>query len=119
KSQLLKVDHDCPIDELALSLTHAGYENVPLVEDSGTFAVRGGIVDVFSPLYANPARLEFFGDTIESIRFFDPDTQRTTGDATELSISPARDVLFDDETRSRAIATIRAAADEVSRPTMK
>lgn len=119
KSSLLQVDRDAPIDDLARTLTQAGYENVPLVEDPGTFAVRGGILDVFSPLYPHPARLEFFGDTIESIRFFDPDTQRTTGKVTELSICPAREVLFDDETRPRVVATIREAADEVSRPTAK
>ena len=102
-------DQDAPIDELKKNLILAGYENTPLVEDPGSFAVRGGIVDVFSPLYSRPARIEFFGDAIESIRFFDPDTQRTLSETKELSICPAREVLFDDETKVAVIAAIPAS----------
>lgn len=119
KALLLAVDQDQPVDELKHALAAAGYENVPLVEDPGTFAVRGGIVDVFSPLYDKPARLEFFGDTIESIHFFDHETQRRTAETKELAICPAREVLFDEENKRAAIDAIRAAADEVSRPSSK
>src|SRR5207248_11101668 len=59
-------------DELARKLTAAGYARVPLVDDPGTFAIRGGVFDVWSPLDAQPARLEFFGDLVEKIRSFDP-----------------------------------------------
>ena len=56
-------------------LVSAGYHRVPQAEDPGTFAVRGGIVDVWSPLYPDPIRLELFGDECERIRTFDPATQ--------------------------------------------
>ncbi len=54
-----------------------GFQNVPLVEERGDFSVRGGIVDMFSPGYGRPLRLEFDGDRLESIREFNPSTQRT------------------------------------------
>jgi transcription-repair coupling factor (superfamily II helicase) len=119
KALILAKDQDTVLDELKKALVLAGYENVPLVEDPGSFAVRGGIVDLFSPLYARPARIEFFGDTVESIRFFDPETQRTVGETTELSICPAREILFDEQTKAAAMTAIRAAADEVSKPSAK
>src|SRR3954465_10017847 len=104
-------------DELARKLTAAGYARVPVVEDPGTFAVRGGVFDVWSPLDPQPARLEFFGDLIEKIRAFDPQTQRTIHELKELSLCPAREIVLDDEGRKAAIATVRAAADAVNVPT--
>ena len=56
-----------------------GFDRVPTVREVGEFAVRGGIVDVFAPGSHEPVRLDFFGDTLESIRAFDAATQRTTG----------------------------------------
>src|SRR5436305_11342434 len=103
-------------DELARKLTAAGYARVPLVEDPGTFAIRGGVFDVWSPLDAQPARLEFFGDLVEKIRSFDPQTQRTSGDLKEISLCPAREIVLDEEGRRAAVATVRAAADAVETP---
>jgi len=103
-------------DELARKLTAAGYARVPLVEDPGTYAVRGGVFDVWSPLDAQPARLEFFGDLVEKIRAFDPQTQRTVRELKEVSLCPAREIVLDEEGRRAAIATVRAAADAVETP---
>jgi transcription-repair coupling factor (superfamily II helicase) len=103
-------------DELARKLTAAGYARVPLVEDPGTFAIRGGVFDVWSPLDPQPARMEFFGDFVEKIRAFDPQTQRTVRELTEVSLCPAREIVLDDEGRRAAIATVRAAADAVETP---
>ena len=104
-------------DELAQRLVRLGYTRVPLVEDPGSFAVRGGIVDLFSPIYGQPARLEFFGDEIESLRFFDPETQRTTADLSELYVCPAREILLDEPSKARGIAAAREAGDRVNKPT--
>ncbi len=106
-------------DELARRLAGLGYSAVPLVEDPGTFAVRGGIVDLFSPLYEKPARLELFGDEVESLRLFDPETQRTVGELSELLVCPAREILFDEESIGKAVAAARAAGDRVNRPSRK
>ena len=64
-----------------------GYERLDLVESPGDFALRGGILDVFPPGGIDPVRIEFFGDTIESIRQFDPSTQRSAHDLTRMRIA--------------------------------
>jgi len=66
----------------------AGYERVDTVVEVGQWSVRGGIVDVFVPSHARPVRLEFFGDDVESIRLFDPTTQRSTEALDELLVLP-------------------------------
>src|SRR2546428_8386371 len=70
------------------ALEKAGYERVDTVVEVGQWSARGGIVDVFSPMHQSPARLEFDGDDIESIRLFDPTTQRSTGSLDELLVLP-------------------------------
>lgn len=62
---------------LLQSLLEGGYQSQPAVYDPGVFSVRGGTIDLFSPLYENPIRMEFFGDFIEEMRFFDPESQRS------------------------------------------
>ncbi len=113
-------------EALARRLVELGYARVPLVEDPGTFAVRGGILDLWSPLDERPVRLEFFGDEVESLRPFDSDSQRTSsyrGDAappaTEVVICPAREALFTAEGKAAAVEAVREAAERVDRPTSK
>ena len=65
-----------------------GYERVDTVVEIGQWSVRGGIVDVFSPSHPSPVRIEFFGDEIESIRLFDPTSQRSSGTLDELAVLP-------------------------------
>lgn len=98
-------------ESLARILSSLGYQSVPLVEDVGTFAVRGGIVDIFSPAHTQPVRIELFGDTMESLRLFDPDTQRSSSTIDRLVIIPPREVLFSDESRMRAAQKFRSALD--------
>jgi len=70
------------------ALERAGYERVDTVVEVGQWSVRGGIVDIFPPSHATPARLEFFGDDIESIRLFDPTSQRSVTSLDELLVLP-------------------------------
>src|SRR5216117_2818673 len=70
------------------ALEHAGYERADTVVAVGQWSLRGGIVDVFSPSHASPARLEFLGDEIESIRLFDPTSQRSSAPLDELLALP-------------------------------
>ncbi|MHB8419650.1 MAG: transcription-repair coupling factor [Myxococcales bacterium] len=119
RSELLGKGAQVDRDELARRLAGLGYAHVPLVEDPGTFAVRGGIVDLFSPVYQKPARLELFGDEVESLRLFDPESQRTIADLGELYVCPAREILFDAATTPAAIAAAREAADRVDLPSRK
>ena len=66
------------------------------MRDTGEYAVRGGILDLFAPGMPQPVRLDFFGDTLESIRAFDPETQRTTGQLRALDLVPMSEVRLDD-----------------------
>ncbi|MCB0339524.1 MAG: hypothetical protein KDD53_07970, partial [Bdellovibrionales bacterium] len=79
------------IEDLAEELLHAGYQPVSLVEDIGEIAVRGGVVDLFSPQYQFPLRIEFIGNQIESVKFFDPDTQRSHQNINEIQVVPVRE----------------------------
>ena len=89
------------MDALAHWLANNGFERTSTVRERGEFAIRGGIVDLFAPGAAEPVRLDFFGDTLESIRGFDPATQRTTGQHKRLSLAPMSEVMLTDETVSR------------------
>lgn len=79
------------------SLTDLGYKRVRLVEDSGDFSVRGGIVDVLPFGYEDPLRLEFDGDTVESIRQFDVYTQRSVRALDDVTVLPRREVVLTGE----------------------
>jgi transcription-repair coupling factor (superfamily II helicase) len=88
---------DLSQDLLVEHLTTAGYLRQEPVGGQGEFSVRGGIVDVFAPLMRNPVRIEFFGDTVDSIREFDLDDQRSRGPAQHVDILPMQDVLISRE----------------------
>lgn len=89
------------MDDIAARLERNGFDRVPTVREVGEFAVRGGILDVFVPGTEEPVRLDFFGDTLESIRTFDPASQRTTGQARALDLNPMSEVTLTPETISR------------------
>ncbi len=72
---VVQKDEELDRDRLTGLLVRGGYTRTPVVEDPGTFAVRGGVIDLFVPLYRFPLRVELFGDLVESLRFFDPETQ--------------------------------------------
>ncbi len=99
-------------DSLVAALVSTGYESASLVTRVGEFSRRGGIVDLFSPLHENPIRLEFFGDTIESMRAFDPETQRSVGEVTEAAALPARELIINEEGLERFVKRFTAAAVE-------
>jgi transcription-repair coupling factor (superfamily II helicase) len=87
----LKVDEDFSPDELVERLAASGYVREDPIGNVGQFSVRGGILDVWSPDADSPVRIEFFGDTVDSIRVFDPETQLSTERLKETSIAPMRE----------------------------
>lgn len=89
------------MDALAGKLERFGYFRTGTVMDKGEFAVRGGIVDLFPAGHSRPIRLDFFGDTLESIRSFDPATQRTATKVDKLVLLPVSEVPFGKEAKSR------------------
>jgi len=88
-------------DRLAEMLQANGYSRVETVADSGDFAVRGGLVDLFPSGQDQALRLDFFGDEIESVRTFDPSDQRTTGRIDGFTLLPASETLLDDDSIKR------------------
>jgi len=72
-----------------------GYQRASTVSERGEFAVRGGVIDVFSPGAAEPVRLDLFGDTLESIRAFDRETQRSTRQLKSIDLLPVSEALLD------------------------
>jgi transcription-repair coupling factor (superfamily II helicase) len=110
-------DSDLDREKLIAVLVKAGYGRTQVVEDPGTFAVRGGVIDVYSPLYRFPTRIELFGDTVESIKFFDPQTQRTMRALDDLYLHPVRETVR--TTGADVRARILEAADAADHPTSK
>ena len=84
----LEVGKEYALDPLLTRLTEAGYSRCSMVEGPGQFAVRGGILDVFSPAADQPIRAEFFGDELDTMGYFDPDTQRRTENVDQVVILP-------------------------------
>ena len=84
----LETGMEYPIEELITRLTAAGYSRCGMVEGSGQFAVRGGIIDIYSPAADFPIRAEFFGDELDTMGFFDPQTQRRNENIDSVTILP-------------------------------
>jgi transcription-repair coupling factor (superfamily II helicase) len=85
-----------PLDRLQSFFRNNGYNRTDTVREPGEFAIRGGIVDLYPAGAAQPVRLDFFGDTVESLRSFDPLTQRSTGALDRLELKPVSEVLLDE-----------------------
>jgi transcription-repair coupling factor (superfamily II helicase) len=86
--RVLERDAEVSLEDLTSFLRTVGYERVEMVELPGQYAVRGGIVDVFSPEATRPVRAELLGDSIESLREFEPRTQRSVGPAVRATVLP-------------------------------
>ena len=104
-----KVGDELPA-EVARYLSKVGYQSVPVVEDEGTFAIRGGIVDIYSAFHDYPVRVELFGDTIDSLRFFHPETQRSLESIKDFTLISPREIVYDDEAKERALTRFRGSA---------
>ena len=84
----LEAGSEYPLDALIARLTASGYSRCGMVEGAGQFAVRGGIVDIYSPAAENPIRAEFFGDELDTMGYFDPQTQRRIENIDSVTILP-------------------------------
>jgi transcription-repair coupling factor (superfamily II helicase) len=112
----LEPGDDAPLEEIVRRLAEAGYTRTDLVEKRGEFAVRGGIVDVFPPTEEHPLRVEFWGDTVEEIRYFKVADQRSLEVAAHgLWAPPCRELLLTADVRARArdLATRHPAIADV------
>ncbi len=101
--QTLEIGGEVDLTTLVEHLTQLAYTRTDLVEKRGEFAVRGGIVDLFLPLSEHPIRIDFFGDEIEELSYFEVSSQRTTSPVVgKLSILPCRELLLTEEIRAQA-----------------
>ena len=107
----LRVGDETSILELTQRLIQMGYEKVEVVEGPGQFGLRGGIFDIFPLASDRPYRVEFFDEEVDSIRFFDPISQRSIEKTEVLSISPARELVLQEEELEDGIVRIKKSLD--------
>ena len=112
RCQIIRSGSTVSRDGTARALADAGYGRAAVVEDPGTFAVRGAVIDLFPPVYHHPVRIELFGDEVESIRLYDAATQRTLRRIPAVHIHPVRETIRTEgaDTRARLLAAADAAA---------
>ncbi len=95
----LKKNDTVDYSKIASNLTKLGYKRTSTVSDIGEFALRGDILDIYT-LYDNPVRIEFFADTIENIRFFNPNTQKSFKHEDKISVLPLYKFILNDENKN-------------------
>ena len=118
-AELIVAEQEIDRDKLTARLAQTGYVRSPLVEDPGSFAVRGALLDVWTPTAETPVRIEFYGDLVMSIKAFDPEDQRTVRELKEVWVSPAREAILTPANVERARLRVRAACDAVDLPSSK
>jgi transcription-repair coupling factor (superfamily II helicase) len=126
-SMNLRPGQDISPADLTELLVDAGFSREDPADEHGEFALRGGILDIFPAGATHPARLEFMGDTIETLRTYDPGTQRSIAPIDQLTVVPLRDILADDRSatlldyvsRARASRIIVSERDEVDATVVK
>jgi transcription-repair coupling factor (superfamily II helicase) len=115
-AELVMAGEDTDRDQLVEKLIAGGYVRTGIVEEPGDFSVRGGILDVFSPMYDEPLRIEFFGDTVDSLRFFSAESQRKLKNIDEAVILPATEIILRKSALTHVIARIRERAASLEIP---
>ena len=100
-------------------LIQGGYQETVLVEDPGDFAIRGGLIDLFPPLYPDPIRIEFFGDTVESIRTFSAADQRSLKPISEVTLLPAAETVLDPSEIDQIAERVRSHGQALEMPGLR
>lgn len=99
-TSVLKTGDEINLIKLEEFLVSCGYVRSDIIDGKGQFSVRGGIVDIFSPVLTNPVRIEMFGDEIDSISYFDITTQRRREKLDKITLVPAREILMGENERN-------------------
>ena len=117
----LRVNESVDRDGLGKQLDSLGYLRVPIVEDPGSFALRGSLIDVWPPALDAPVRVELLGDEILSMRPFDPFEQKTKRDVfvSDVELTPVREAVVNEAYVRSARATLSEMADAMNMPTMR
>jgi transcription-repair coupling factor (superfamily II helicase) len=114
--EYLQVGEEVNRERLIQRLETSGYQRSSLVEERGDYSVRGGVIDLFPPLYTHPVRLEFWGDQVESIRHFETLGQRSTKSLKEVILLPANEIIMEKENiqRARSLGRLPTQVKEMS-----
>ena len=104
----ITIEDEINVDEIRKKLVMLGYEAVSQVEHPGEFAVRGGIIDIYSLTEENPVRVELWGDEVDSLRFFDPMTQKSVEEIKEVTIYPAVELVLTPDEIAEGLNLIEA-----------
>ena len=115
-AELLLVGEELDRDQLIAKLESGGYERAILVEEPGDYAIRGSIIDIFTPSYPHPLRAEFFGDVLDSLRFFSAVDQRRIDTLNEAVVLPAKEVILHDDRLDDIVYRLRNRASELGLP---
>ncbi len=115
-AELIIAGEECDRDLLIEKLVAGGYTRSVIVEEPGDFCVRGGILDLFSPGYDDPLRVEWFGDTVDSLRFFSAANQRQLKEVPEAVVLPAREVILAKGSMQEIFRRIREQAASLNIP---
>jgi transcription-repair coupling factor (superfamily II helicase) len=115
----VEAEEELDRDAFVAALSRSGYLRVPVVEDPGSFAVRGGLIDLWPASLTEPVRVELYGDLVLSIKQFDPEGQRTLREVKAVSLPPAREAVLTDEAVGRAREALRALCDAADWPSTK
>jgi transcription-repair coupling factor (superfamily II helicase) len=117
RSIVVRAEGELDRDKLVRTLSESGYLRVPVVEDPGTFAVRGGIIDVFPANARFPARIELDDWLVLSIKVFDPEDQRTLRTVNEITLHPAREAMMGPSEIAEARLKLRELCESIDLPT--
>ena len=110
----LTVGQEVEMEEIKNHLVMLGYENVAVVESRGQFSARGGILDIYPLTEECPCRVEFFGDEIDSIRYFDEGSQRSIENVNSIEVLPASEYVLSNARKRRGIDAIEAECEKVA-----
>ena len=106
-------------EELVGKLIQGGFQETTLVEDPGDFTIRGGLIDIFPPLYTDPVRIEFFGDTVESIRMFSATDQRSLKPISDVTLLPATETVLDPSEIDHIADRVRKQGEALEMPGLR
>ena len=115
-SELIMTHEEFDRDQLIQKLVSGGYTHSMIAEEPGDYCVRGGILDIFSPLYPDPMRIEMAGDTVDSMRFFSAATQRKLKSVSEAIVLPAKEIIIKKDRLNHIKSRIRSEAAEQDLP---
>ncbi len=107
---VLDPGHDLDLEQTAETLARMGYERRDLADERGTFAIRGGVLDVYPGDAANPVRVELFGDEIETLKRFVPSTGQSIGESGRVEVFPVRELALGARAASNAERALQAKA---------